>query len=681
MSSRAWRLGVLALLAVLVLGGTAGPAGADERVDAIAGELKRSGIYVTDHTPREIGPRDIPELRRILQRIPVPTFLAITPSLEAKREPLAALLHDRVGQDGLYIVMDERGFDLEGRSFGRAIFPIQDAITVTIYDSPTDSGALLRLRRFVDVLVSTNAAEQARKARERARGDNVPMSFRDRREQQQWRVEAGSTAVGAAVAASAIHWLRLRRRRTRGGGLGWAASALTPFLLAGSVLGGLAITASDTLGAGPTGGGRLPAAYGAGDAERTMDWTRIDRVITGLKRSPLFVDPDLGHLVAPEERPALEAALRDAGVPVHVVVLPRLFDDESAGQPDSFIFNLHDRFGQPGVYLTVEQDGGFNLEGFELARDIRIPFAVVDSPSPDASPRVPARLRTVIDTIRQSPPGEPSTPRRYSTPEPIEPPNRSPGQPTETLLRSAAIGFFVAGPLVGVPLYFVGLLLLALLRLLLDRGRFAGTTSADVPGPGGLPLRDPNAPVEPDLQWLRRKAKDELTALDVALAADSAAPVGLGQWDRPAGSPGRSPASANARSKARSARDAAALLLGAEPDHLTLVAAVVLARDGRRVLGGPARRMLAVPCAVNPLHGPAVRRRHASLCGMAIRPIPLCPRCSRLRPTNRDKHVLLVEADGEPVPYLQVPSFWPEDPSDATGPTLTARVREHLEVG
>jgi hypothetical protein len=213
---------------------------------------------------------------------------------------------------------------------------------------------------------------------------------------------------------------------------------------------------------------------------------------------------------------------------------------------------------------------------------------------------------------------------------------------------------------VGVPLYFLGVLLAFAARSI-RADRRAGTATA--PGPGGLPLRTPGAPTEPDLRWLRRQAEAELSALNAALDhadfADSAA--------------GR-------RTAALSGYDAAALLLGAEKDDpLSLVAATVLARDGRRALQ-PSRALLVVPCAVNPLHGPASKRRHVALLDTPARLTPLCPACIGLAGNTLNHRLLHLEIDGEATPYLSVPGFWPDDPSDATGPTLAARVREYLGV-
>jgi hypothetical protein len=204
-------MGVLAGAAVVVLVGVAEapPAGADERVDAIADELGRSGVYITDHAPREISAaEDGPEVRRALARVPGKVFLAVTPSVGVSGEPLIALLHDRLGADGVYVVMGPNGIDFDAVQYGPGGLPVKEAAYATL-GLASDAGPLARLRRFAEA-VSAGRERAAVLARRASSSDAENLS--DRRDRIANMIQIASTAVGATAAVVLVH-LRRRRRR------------------------------------------------------------------------------------------------------------------------------------------------------------------------------------------------------------------------------------------------------------------------------------------------------------------------------------------------------------------------------------------------------------------------------------------------------------------------------------
>ena len=86
-----------------------------------------------------------------------------------------------------------------------------------------------------------------------------------------------------------------------------------------------------------------------------------------------------------------------------------------------------------------------------------------------------------------------------------------------------------------------------------------------------------------------------------------------------------------------------------------------------------------MPCAVNPLHGPAAKRVSISMLGTPGTPQPLCPRCLALPAPARDAEVLHLEVAGKR-PYFSFPGFWQDTGFDTVGPVLAERVLEHLGV-
>jgi hypothetical protein len=371
----------------------------------------------------------------------------------------------------------------------------------------------------------------------------------------------------------------------------------------------------------------LPAQATAAD--------RLDRVAGELRGSPLFVDPDVSFMLDAAARRQTLGRVRDAGFPVYVVVVPMDLADESEGDLDLFLYDLHTRLGRPGVYVAADDQGTITLEEFDVPRDVRIPAtSELLLPGPDPAP-FPERLTDVLDTVRAAPVAAPESPARP------EPPG--PGDDTDAgqLVRDF-FGAFV-GTAVAVALLF-WLLWFAAVRPLTARRRPAGGTTPDVP-------------TEPSLRWLRRRAREELTGLTEALSGS-------------AGNPGRR--------RALTAYDAAKLLHDERADEPASLATVIaLAHDGRAALdresaGGGA------PCTLNPLHGRAARKGPARLAGLPAGNRPLCGPCAGAPRRTRHSRVLKLPVDGRTVPYHQAPGPWRD--IGLGSDDLPQRVLEYLDV-
>lgn len=180
---------------------------------------------------------------------------------------------------------------------------------------------------------------------------------------------------------------------------------------------------------------------------------RLDRVVAGLERSPLFVDPDVGTVLPAPDRPGLESALRDVGVPVYVVVIPLIPEDESAGSDSRFLDLLHTRFGRPGEYVVVDQAGRINEATYNVDRHLQMSMTQFGEFSRRGPPVAP-RLAAFIDLIRQAPPGSTSGSGYHDPPDPVRRRNRSGTPPVRQMLGNTALGVFVVGPVLGLLVYF-----------------------------------------------------------------------------------------------------------------------------------------------------------------------------------------------------------------------------------
>lgn len=166
---------LLTLCALTALFATATPAVAADtptRAAYLADRLRENPVHVTDQLPREVPRSTAPDFARLAKKTGVPTYVLVLPmqtSTDAKQ--LLGAVHDRLGRDGLYVLIE--GTDVaEATAYGvRA--PTDAAITVTQYELAYDAGPLLSFERFVDVIAQgeKKAASRAEAARERYRDD------------------------------------------------------------------------------------------------------------------------------------------------------------------------------------------------------------------------------------------------------------------------------------------------------------------------------------------------------------------------------------------------------------------------------------------------------------------------------------------------------------------------------
>lgn len=163
--------------------------------------------------------------------------------------------------------------------------------------------------------------------------------------------------------------------------------------------------------------GTLLALAGAAPAVAA---DRLDALAATLRERPLAIDPELGWLLdAREERRTLRA-LQGSPVPIYAAVLPKLETDESGGDAKRIGAALHRRLGRPGLYVLVDQRGGFDAVAFEVPRSGAYGYELTGYPSRnERGPKfVPPRMERLVDHLVGLPAG---TTTSTITPRPLEP--------------------------------------------------------------------------------------------------------------------------------------------------------------------------------------------------------------------------------------------------------------------
>ncbi|MFI6565402.1 hypothetical protein [Streptomyces sp. NPDC050534] len=670
---------VLALLVLAAVLLTAVPAArADEPASQaayLAARLRADPVYVTDQLPREIPHSTAPDFARLARRTGVPTYVLVLAGPAGSGKGLLGAVHDRLGRDGLYVLVDASGVTAATAYGVRA--PADDAWTVASYELPYDAGPLRSFERFVDVVAQggAEAARRAASARERY-GDHDPADLYigpSDRDNQSFLTGVLLTAVPLSILLL-VPYVRRWRGRRPGATEPTKARPRSrhPWRVPVAALtaaAAIAVTASLVFDQTRSSAAPPPTA-----ADLTA---RVDRVVEGLKAEGLrhdtvYVDPESPRVLSSGRLSELHDRIRafarsdGGGGPVYVLLVPQISEDESAGRQDVFTAAVHKRLGRDGLYVVADPLGGFidvydyglRLDGDRLSFDLPESISFGDRKAEQADDhalgdRLDA-LMTYLDKVPRT--DEPATADAYApAPEPV---------------ANHALPPLFSGDL--GPGLFVGAVT-ALLALALTGGGLAVVGAVlrrrhPVPQPtSGLPF---TAPTDPSPQYLRRTARTELGALadEFTDATRNAA-----QGDAPTDTPDAPRPGILSPARAWDCFDAAMLLVDGDLDTLgapgpgdaALVAVVVLSRAGRAALRGEAGDLC---CGVNPLHGPAVGRHHVRVSaeGTRRRRLPVCEMCRNTAVADPAAvHSLLMTlpppaGDGGRVPYL-----------DADGP-LTA---------
>ncbi len=605
----------------------------------LAEQLRKSPVYVSDQIPREVPRSTAPAFAREARRLGVPTYVMVLPhaSYGTAADGLLAGVHDRLGRKGLYVALSDSGLEA-AQTYGVDLPGTADAVTEAVYAVPYDATPREVFRHFVGVVTSGEAhqrAEEARAAYDDGGLDEPPGLHTDTTERENQSLVTGIAVLGIplTVLLVTVHALQRRRVRraaaaggpvrvpgARGGPRGGGRTAgggttgsgqrpvggpgpfprerLLPLMLGAAVLGGLvAFTASQIFDDTTSGDGSRPTA-----ADMRA---RIDRVSAGLRRDPLYLDPESRSTLDGTERAHLSKRLRNLDVPVVIAAVPTPPDDESGGSKELLAKEVRDRLHRDVLMVLADPATGV-IELVNYSTRIDDSY-LVDRPrdltyTGPAEEQLGRHLDELLTYVGKAPQAKTGG-RPYDPPPAADPVEEKalPGLFTGDFEAGMVLGTFAAGLVFGLVAAAR-----ALARRLVRRGRPAGR------GAGGAAV--PAAPDRPTPAWLRRTARQDLDALTAALEASASLPE-------------------ETRRRAWECLDAAALLVDGDSDGridagatpVGLTCAVVLARAGRTAIEEPAAARYV--CHRNPLHGAARRPAPGRPAGGPAPSLPVCEVC------------------------------------------------------
>ncbi|MDT0302454.1 hypothetical protein [Streptomonospora wellingtoniae] len=603
---------------------------AEHYAELLSEEPEGAAVVVDGAVGGTLTPEEMTgDLHSVFGELGLPYYVVVTPFLgpgsEAGTATIASALHDRLGSDGVYAVLEPRGSALEVEAYGVEA-DTETALHLAItdpdlrYDDPAPDVAEV----LVAALKDPDAAEEARAQRQ------WPWPFRadtfeglnPSRPDGPESIGFLSGAVGGAAVAFGVWWLWRPARRGR----------LLPAAAIGvgtAVVAVGAVTAPTVwVAAAPVGGyERLDAEELARMEEPYVVSTeRAARIARALEADPLYVDP-LVRL----PRDGLDSAaggIGDAPVPVYAAVVPLDTDDEAGGDHEVLAAAIAALAQREGVYLVAGRgigdttNVGAAVHGFGTDYSFGYAMRGIEADTPAGALR---KAVAALDEVELTPGG--SHVPQFADQEPSTPAPRMERYWVDGVL----LGLSTYGLLVTPAAIALGWLALYALRAWRGGGRVVGESA------------------------LRRLARRETTRLRALLA------------DR----------SGDLPEELLPQADAALLTMEARPRPLDLLGVVVLARRVAAEAEDPGAAPRE-PCATNPLHAWAVERDRnpRSRTGKD----KVCAHCAALPPKSRAARVLRLRADGTAHAY----DGKPNDPwirhrfgADAPAAMVQALLKEH----
>jgi hypothetical protein len=146
------------------------PPAAQTRIGAITAALKRDPVYVTDQVPRLLPPGTAGKIKALVGRLGVPVYVVVTLPVRHRDdteapsdlEAMVPVLHDRLGKDGVYLVVDPSvGLGDVQQFGGTRRIDVEHAYQAATSELPYEAGLLSVLDRFVEIALSGRARERA----------------------------------------------------------------------------------------------------------------------------------------------------------------------------------------------------------------------------------------------------------------------------------------------------------------------------------------------------------------------------------------------------------------------------------------------------------------------------------------------------------------------------------------
>ncbi|MEU3655450.1 hypothetical protein AB0E67_22060 [Streptomyces sp. NPDC032161] len=634
-------------------------------------ELRKNPVYVSADRPRRLPRSLAPDIAALAVRTGVRTYVLALPAGDAA---LLALVHDRLGEDGLYVLIGDHG-SITASAFGVDV-PVEEARRIALYGTPYGAGPLAAFESFVDAIASGHdrAAAEADELHDRYHEDGKPDLYISSTDRQNQNLLLGLAVVVIPGLVLALG-IRLSRRSSdrpqqtgkkmavdskapavtlsdsphvspgkgpnsnsgkgsdksygkganNGSGKSSGKATAKPKTPARAIWpasrrrGVLPVTAVATVAAAVAVVLAAPTVFPQTVDSPYLDVTqgdldaRVEEVVDGLAAGPIYQDPSTADVLTAADLPVIRQRIAELAPkgPVHVLVTPTDSDDESGGDSSVLLARVHQRTGQNGVYVLIDPlSGRIDLDTFGTGQDASRRFMRLPSTVRYPEYRGNGDLQVV--------------PRLDQTLDAVA--AARPEKDYDSTARDAELpplrdnrlpGLFSSdfGPGIMLGTMLLGaLLLIAWLAIAIARAvlRSRRTPAADPSPPQHAGGR--NATALPSVRQLRAWAAADVRELTGRLAAaDQDAPGRTRAWD---------------------CLDAAELLAdtGDEgSDEATeaggLAAVVVLAQAGLAALRG---HLHPTVCRLNPLHGEATGGKVpgwlADL-GIGPRSARLCPAC------------------------------------------------------
>ncbi|MBE2999583.1 hypothetical protein IDM40_12820 [Nocardiopsis sp. HNM0947] len=597
------------------------PTPAEHYAELLAEEPEDAAVVVDGATGGTVPPDELAEgVHAAFEPLGVPYYVVVTPFVGAGSpggtDEILPAVHDRLGADGLYVLLPPSGGFTEVLTHGVGLS--EDDARTAVYDADLYGVPAHDVARTMAAGLAGDApppveaddAEDGFLAGLHPTANNGPENL---------GLLVGTAGGALLVIGGVLAW-----RAGSGGRPGPASAAvllpLTAF--AAAVVGTYTYTVNE-----PPGGSEVVSPE---DLVRTEEpyvasTARVERIAATFAGSPLHVDPLAG--MDREGLTELPDRLEEASVPVYAAVVPLATDDETEGNAEVLAAALASVAEEDGVYLVVgpgveTPDVGASVKGLEIdAYSLWSAATLIEETTPAAA------LEQAVAEMDQLEftPGDGFEPS-FADADPILPGPRSERYWVEGLVPGA----LVVGPLLGAAA--VGLAALGLYMVRRQRGQIAS------------PVLSRGA--------LRRTAARETARLRDLL-------------DR---SPEQVPDAFMPQA------EIALLYAECTDDELGLLGSAVLARRVLTAAHDP--EASTEPCTVNPLHPFAAEHRRTRITGGKA---PLCAECARLGDAVRSERVLRLRSRTTAHPYRAAPKspwirhrFGAHDPERMTGTLLEA---------
>jgi hypothetical protein len=200
-----------------------GVARAQDQTDFLATQLKKSPVFVSDSITRRLDDADRATLLRQVKDMPFPTFLVVAPQLSetyTRDDERLALLRDALGQDGVYILSDDRATSVEVAAFGVQLpMRARDITNATYWDFDRKDPAMEKLEYVLTLARGEPRMPRAERAAiPPSEGGPAPTPYEPRKtadEQEAENVRLGFAIIGVFGLGAVLSPILLERRRRR----------------------------------------------------------------------------------------------------------------------------------------------------------------------------------------------------------------------------------------------------------------------------------------------------------------------------------------------------------------------------------------------------------------------------------------------------------------------------------